>query len=240
VRGHAGWVEFSRAASAPSWWIGDVGLTVGLLASSLGTVPDGRPDPIEASGKVVGTLWSRWLPWTGFAGLKPQAPAPRAPLRPSNYEPETLIPPILAKPGEPWGWIGPASSDNQFFSFFDLPSAGMNKGSTIERLLQLPGTFPEAVLVTAGDTLNDLSMFETGLKGSMVGNCRAQNSAPSIRSSRKKKKKKKKTPIPYLAQRTMAVAGINRKVLRHFGNWLAPRFEPVPRLYFRPRYKAKA
>lgn len=53
--------------------------------------------------------------------------------------------------------------------YFDVLPAGVNKGSTLRRLLhwlQL-GDVP---VVTAGDSLNDLALFETGLPGVMVGN----------------------------------------------------------------------
>jgi hydroxymethylpyrimidine pyrophosphatase-like HAD family hydrolase len=45
----------------------------------------------------------------------------------------------------------------------------VNKGSTLLALLQWLELSPETV-VTAGDSLNDLAMFETGLPGVMVGN----------------------------------------------------------------------
>jgi hydroxymethylpyrimidine pyrophosphatase-like HAD family hydrolase len=47
--------------------------------------------------------------------------------------------------------------------------AGINKGTTLLALLELLD-FDRARVVTAGDTLNDLAMFETGLAGVMVGN----------------------------------------------------------------------
>ena len=56
--------------------------------------------------------------------------------------------------------------------YFDVLPAGVNKGSTLRRLLhwlQL-GDVP---VVTAGDSLNDLALFETGLPGVMVGNAEA-------------------------------------------------------------------
>ena len=57
-------------------------------------------------------------------------------------------------------------SDNRYL---DVLPAGVNKGST---LLELLGRLqvPAERVVTAGDSLNDLAMFETGLAGVMVGN----------------------------------------------------------------------
>jgi hydroxymethylpyrimidine pyrophosphatase-like HAD family hydrolase len=53
--------------------------------------------------------------------------------------------------------------------YLDVLPAGVNKGSTLMALLQWLELGPETV-VTAGDSLNDLAMFETGLPGVMVGN----------------------------------------------------------------------
>jgi len=60
-------------------------------------------------------------------------------------------------------------SDNRYF---DVLPAGVNKGTTLMALLEWLELDP-ATVVTAGDTLNDLAMFETGLMGVMVGNAEA-------------------------------------------------------------------
>jgi glucosylglycerol-phosphate synthase len=52
--------------------------------------------------------------------------------------------------------------------YLDVLPRGVNKGATLKRLLDQLGTDPEDVLV-AGDTLNDLAMFEQGFKGVCVG-----------------------------------------------------------------------
>ncbi|MEB3335141.1 MAG: HAD-IIB family hydrolase [Cyanobacteriota bacterium] len=53
--------------------------------------------------------------------------------------------------------------------YLDVLPAGVNKGSTLSALIEWLELTPETV-VTAGDSLNDLAMFETGLRGVMVGN----------------------------------------------------------------------
>lgn len=53
--------------------------------------------------------------------------------------------------------------------FFDVLPRGVQKGPTLERVVQALGLSRERVLV-AGDTLNDLSLFETGMAGVAVGN----------------------------------------------------------------------
>ena len=50
------------------------------------------------------------------------------------------------------------------------PPRGVNKGSTLRRVLDWIGV-AESDCVVAGDSLNDLALFETGLRGIVVGNC---------------------------------------------------------------------
>jgi glucosylglycerol-phosphate synthase len=52
--------------------------------------------------------------------------------------------------------------------YLDILPRGVNKGSTIRALVEHLSIDPASVLV-AGDTLNDLSMFEQGFKGVCVG-----------------------------------------------------------------------
>jgi hydroxymethylpyrimidine pyrophosphatase-like HAD family hydrolase len=61
--------------------------------------------------------------------------------------------------------------------YLDVLPAGVNKGTTLVAVLNLLEVHPERV-VTAGDTLNDLAMFETGLAGVMVG-----NAEPSLKAA---------------------------------------------------------
>jgi hydroxymethylpyrimidine pyrophosphatase-like HAD family hydrolase len=53
--------------------------------------------------------------------------------------------------------------------YLDVLPAGVNKGTSLLALLEWLELEPSLV-VTAGDSLNDLAMFETGLQGVMVGN----------------------------------------------------------------------
>ncbi len=52
--------------------------------------------------------------------------------------------------------------------FVDFLPRGVNKGSTLKHLVSYIDVHEEQVLV-AGDTLNDLSLFQTGYKGVVVG-----------------------------------------------------------------------
>lgn len=54
--------------------------------------------------------------------------------------------------------------------FLDVLPRGVNKGTTLRRVLRWLGAEDETCVV-AGDSLNDLALFETGLRGIAVGNC---------------------------------------------------------------------
>jgi hydroxymethylpyrimidine pyrophosphatase-like HAD family hydrolase len=54
--------------------------------------------------------------------------------------------------------------------FLDVLPRGVNKGSTLRRVLEWLGADADRCMV-AGDSLNDLALFETGLAGVVVGNC---------------------------------------------------------------------
>ena len=57
--------------------------------------------------------------------------------------------------------------------FLDVLPKGVNKGSSLTKLIEYLGMDPASVLV-AGDTLNDLSMYECGYKGVVVGEAEAK------------------------------------------------------------------
>lgn len=54
--------------------------------------------------------------------------------------------------------------------FMDVLPRGVNKGTTLRRVLAWMGA-AEGSCVVAGDSLNDLALFQTGLRGIVVGNC---------------------------------------------------------------------
>ena len=55
-------------------------------------------------------------------------------------------------------------------AFLDVLPRGVNKGTTLRRVLAWLDADEDACVV-AGDSLNDLALFETGLPGIVVGNC---------------------------------------------------------------------
>lgn len=149
----------THGLQAPHLVIGDVGCTV-ACGTSLELVSP-AVDPIEArwAGKPdrVGPLLA------GAAGLSPQPISADRRLA-YYYDPDAfdhdLIPLIEAQ------GVDCLLSDNKYL---DVLPAGVNKGSTLLDLLAWLQVPAERV-VTAGDTLNDLAMFQTGLAGVMVGN----------------------------------------------------------------------
>lgn len=54
--------------------------------------------------------------------------------------------------------------------YIDVLPGGVNKGTTLRRVVRWLER-AETEVVVAGDTLNDLALFETGLSGVVVGNC---------------------------------------------------------------------
>lgn len=81
-----------------------------------------------------------------------------------DYDPALLSPRTVAKV-EANGFDCLLSANR----FFDVLPRGVSKGPTLIRLVEALGLDREAVLV-AGDTMNDLSLFQTGFKGVAVGN----------------------------------------------------------------------
>lgn len=80
------------------------------------------------------------------------------------YDPERLAPETVRKV-EDAGFDCLLSAD----TFLDVLPKGISKGPTLLRLIAELGLPRDRVLV-AGDTFNDLSLFETRLKGVAVGN----------------------------------------------------------------------
>jgi len=178
---------------APHLVIGDVGCTV-ACGHSLEPLPL-AVDPIEQrwQGKP-----ERLLPLlAGVEGLSPQPVSSHRRLA-YYYEPDTFDHGLLAELAA--HGVDCLLSDNRYL---DLLPAGVNKGSTLLELLKLL-ELDAAQVVTAGDTLNDLAMFETGLAGVMVGNAEAALLAELPR-----------LPRTYLAQ-GHGCEGI-AEGLRHFG-----------------------
>lgn len=156
---------------APHLVIGDVGCTV-ACGASLEPVPL-AVDPIER----------RWigLPERLAPMLENQPGISSQPLSTDRrlaffYDPDALDHQLLSRL-EAEG-VDCLLSDGRYL---DLLPAGVNKGSTLLDLLGWLEVDTERV-VTAGDSLNDLAMFQTGLRSIMVGNAEPalQRHLPSL------------------------------------------------------------
>jgi hydroxymethylpyrimidine pyrophosphatase-like HAD family hydrolase len=178
---------------APHLVISDVGCTV-ACGSSLRVLPE-MLGPIEARWRGKPERLAPLL--AGVAGLSAQ-PINTDRRLAYTYEPEHFDPsliPLLEAHG-----VDCLLSAQRYF---DVLPAGVNKGSTLRHLLQWLAIDDRRV-VTAGDSLNDLAMFETGLAGIMVG-----NAEPALR------RRLPQLPRVYAA-RAHGCGGI-LEGLRHFG-----------------------
>jgi HAD superfamily hydrolase (TIGR01484 family) len=143
----------------PDYVIGDVGTTVA-----------GGPEitPLEHLEVPIAAAWGD----RGKAVRDLLADAPGLTLQSTpfryrisyDYDPAAFDPQVVARV-EALGLDVLISADR----FFDVLPRGIAKGPTLLRLAAHLGLEPARVLV-AGDTLNDLSLFETGLAGVAVGN----------------------------------------------------------------------
>jgi hydroxymethylpyrimidine pyrophosphatase-like HAD family hydrolase len=146
----------------PDYVIGDVGTTI---AGGHGI------EPLAALESPIAQLWGdagarvRAL-LEGEPGLRLQD-TPFRYRQSYHYEPERLARSTLEKiEAAGFDWL--LSAD----TYLDVLPRGVSKGPTLLKLaahLELPHSH----LLTAGDTLNDLSLFETGLTGVAVGNSEA-------------------------------------------------------------------
>lgn len=150
----------------PDYVIGDVGTTVA-----------GGPgiDPLPALEADIAARWKQGAASAEQArerlrALLADEPGLREQDTPFRYrlsywyEPATLSPDTLSKI-EAAGYDGLLSAD----TFLDVLPRGVSKGPTLRHLIAHLNLPPQDVLV-AGDTLNDLSLFATRLRGVAVGN----------------------------------------------------------------------
>jgi len=143
----------------PDYVIGDVGTTI-AAGQEL--------EPLEALEADIATAWNdrgeevrRML--ADQPGLRLQATPFRYRVS-YDYAPDAFDHSLLAK-------IEAAGFDVLISAgrFLDVLPPGVAKGPTLLRLIDHLALDRDRVLV-AGDTLNDLSLFETGLRGVAVGN----------------------------------------------------------------------
>jgi len=150
----------------PDYVIGDVGTTIA-----------GGPDlaPLSALEADIAARWKQGATSAEQArerlrALLAEEPGLREQDTPFRYrlsywyQPAVLSPATLPKI-QGAGYDGLLSAD----TFLDVLPRGVSKGPTLRQLIAHLSVPPQDVLV-AGDTLNDLSLFTTGLRGVAVGN----------------------------------------------------------------------
>jgi HAD superfamily hydrolase (TIGR01484 family) len=147
----------------PDFVIGDVGTTIARVEAGA----DRPIVPIEPLERHIAERWSDRGPAVraaldGAPGLTIQPISFRYRVsydyNPRAFDPTTLE--TIAALG-----LDALISDDRFL---DVLPPGVSKGPSLLRLIAHLGLALERVLV-AGDTLNDLSMFETRLNGAVVG-----------------------------------------------------------------------
>lgn len=137
-----------------------------IIADVGATIVDADLRPVEPLAHEIAASWPgsqavlRAL--AGFPGLVRQSvPQER---RCSFYAAEDAITPALRAAVDALGCDLLFSAGR----YLDVLPRGVGKGVAVRRLAALAG-FDPAHVVVAGDTLNDLSMFEEGFRGVVVG-----------------------------------------------------------------------
>ena len=144
---------------APDYVVGDVGTTIAQFDASVQPIAELEADIAERWGDKAEELQ------TGLARFDALTLQPTAFRYRLSYDLDIArYDPDAARFAESLGYDALVSADR----FFDVLPRGVSKGPSLMRLIHFLDTNPASVLV-AGDTLNDLSLFETGLKGVVVG-----------------------------------------------------------------------
>lgn len=151
-----------RGLPWPEYVVGDVGTTIARVE------PSGAIAPIAPLEEDIAARWNdagecvRAL-LDGHPGLTLQPTSFRYrvsyDLSPADFDPRARD--LIEEVGLDW-----LISDNRYF---DVLPRGVSKGPSIRRLIDHLG-IPEARVLCAGDTLNDLSMLASGLPAVAVGN----------------------------------------------------------------------
>jgi len=156
----------SGEAPWPDYIIGDVGTTIAHVDPLTHTIM-----PIDKLEAHIRAAWNNGETFvretlSGASGLTPQDTPFRYRVS-YHWDPDSFEPQCIA-PIEAAGFDVLISHG----CFLDVLPRGISKGPSLLRLLTTLSIPHDRVLV-AGDTLNDLSMFETGLRGAVVGEAEA-------------------------------------------------------------------
>ncbi len=147
----------------PDYIIGDVGTTIvhGETFEPIHPIQDWIIKQWNNSKEKIKTLLAN------EPGLELQAVNPDYRVS-YYYDSENLQPNTIQKVINA-GFDCIVSSYNDIYFYFDVMPKGVSKGLTLLKFLE-EINFNVDETIACGDTLNDLSLFETGLKGIAVGN----------------------------------------------------------------------
>jgi HAD superfamily hydrolase (TIGR01484 family) len=151
---------WDEGVPVPDYVIGDVGTTIAAVENR-------QVAPIPALEEEIAARWGEATPRVRAAldrapGLRPQDTPFRYRMS-YHYDPAAFDPAAIA-PVEAMGLDVLISHE----CYLDVLPGGVSKGPSLLRLIAHLGLAEDRVMV-AGDTLNDLSMFRTGLAGAVVG-----------------------------------------------------------------------
>jgi HAD superfamily hydrolase (TIGR01484 family) len=155
---------WDEGVPVPDYVVGDVGTTIAAV--------EGRQvAPIPTLEAEIAERWGGATPQVralldGAAGLRPQDTAFRYRMS-YHYDPAAFDPSVI-DPVEALGLDVLISHE----CYLDVLPRGVSKGPSLKRLMAHLGLTDDVMLV-AGDTLNDLSLFQTGLAGAVVGGAEA-------------------------------------------------------------------
>jgi hydroxymethylpyrimidine pyrophosphatase-like HAD family hydrolase len=147
-----------------------------LLIADVGTTVRSAPDlaPVEEIEAEIEACWPGRAAvrerLNGVPGLELQAVD--APRRVSYWVREGTVSEALDRAAERLEGLA-VDLVGSAGVYLDVLPRGVNKGSTLRRVLRWLER-SETDVVVAGDSLNDLALFDTGMRGVVVGNCEAE------------------------------------------------------------------
>lgn len=176
----------------PEYIICDVGATL---------VSGNTLEPVEPIQSTIESRWPGKEPihqaLEGIAGVRPQE-VPMNRRASFYYEDETILD-RLRETGSRIGYEVIISHGK----YADFLPRDTNKGHTLKKLVAHLG-IPETQVLVAGDTLNDLALFQAGFKGVVVG-----NAEPGLREAT--------SGLPHVLQSDIPGCGGILEALHRFG-----------------------